>query len=99
MSDALLDRIAAAGSLQELESLRVAALGKSGEITALLKSLGAMDPETRTAEAPKIHARREAVVTALATRKDALESEDLGRRLATERVDLSLPAPGGFPAC
>ena len=52
MSDALLDQIAAAASLQEIEALRVAALGKSGEITALLKSLGAMDPDTRTAEAP-----------------------------------------------
>ena len=93
MSDALLDQIAAAASLAELEALRVAALGKSGEITALLKSLGSMDAETRTAEAPKIHARREAVAAALADRRDALESADLDRRLATERVDLSLPAP------
>ena len=92
MSDALLDQINAAGSLAELEAVRVAALGKSGEITALLKSLGAMDPDTRNAEAPKIHARREAVASALAARKDALENADLDRRLATEKVDLSLPA-------
>ena len=93
MSDALLDQIAAAGSLPELDAVRVAALGKSGEITASLKSLGSMDPETRAAEAPKIPARREAVAAALAARKDALENADLDRRLATERVDLSLPAP------
>ena len=93
MSDALLDRIAAAGSLQDLEQLRVAALGKSGEITAKLKSLGAMDPETRSAEAPKIHALREAVTDAIAGRKAALEAADLEQRLATEKVDLSLPAP------
>jgi phenylalanyl-tRNA synthetase alpha chain len=88
MSDALLERIAAAGSLADLEALRVAALGKSGEITAQLKSLGAMDPDTRAAEGPKIHARREAVAAALADRKEALESADLDRRLATERLDL-----------
>src|SRR5256885_12506013 len=93
MSDALLDRIAAAGSLPELEHVRVAALGKSGEITALLKSLGGMDAETRTAEAPKIHALREKVTDAIAKRKAALEGADLERKLATERVDLSLPAP------
>jgi phenylalanyl-tRNA synthetase alpha chain len=93
MSDDLLAKIAAAGSLADLEALRVAALGKSGEITALLKSLGAMDPGTRAAEGPRIHARREAVAAALADRKDALESADLDRRLATERLDLSLPAP------
>ena len=92
MPDALLDRIAAAGSLQDLEQLRVAALGKSGEITAKLKSLGSMDPETRAAEAPKIHALREAVTNAIADRKAALEAADLEQRLATEKLDLSLPA-------
>jgi phenylalanyl-tRNA synthetase alpha chain len=92
MPDALIDRIAATDSLQELEQLRVAALGKSGEITAKLKSLGAMDPETRAAEAPKIHALREQVTNALADRKAALEGAELERKLATERIDLSLPA-------
>jgi phenylalanyl-tRNA synthetase alpha chain len=91
--DELIARIAAAESLQELDSLRVALLGKQGEITARLKSLGAMDAEARTAEAPKIHALREAVADALASRKDALETAELERKLATERVDLSLPAP------
>jgi phenylalanyl-tRNA synthetase alpha chain len=93
MSDALLDRIAAAGSLSELEAVRVAALGKQGEITAKLKSLGSMDPDARAAEAPKIHALREQVSDALASRKAALEAVDLERKLATETVDLSLPAP------
>src|SRR5690348_18458411 len=93
MSDALLDRIAAAKDLQELDSVRVSLLGKSGEITAKLKSLGAMDAETRAAEAPKIHAQREAVTAAIADRKAALEGAELERKLATEKVDLSLPAP------
>jgi len=91
MPDALLDRIAATADLQELDSVRVALLGKSGEITAKLKSLGAMDPDTRAAEAPKIHAEREAVTNAIAERKAALEAAELERRLATETIDLSLP--------
>jgi phenylalanyl-tRNA synthetase alpha chain len=70
-------------------------LGKSGEITAKLKSLGSMDPETRAAEAPKIHALREAVTNAIAGRKTVLEAADLEQRLATEKLDLSLPAPEG----
>ncbi|HEY0165147.1 MAG TPA: phenylalanine--tRNA ligase subunit alpha, partial [Sphingomicrobium sp.] len=90
--DDLLSRIDAAPDLGALETLRVAALGKSGSITALLKSLGAMDPATRAAEGPKIHAQREAVTNAIAERKAALEAAELDRRLATERVDLSLPA-------
>ena len=85
--------IATAADLSALDAVRVAALGKSGEITQLLKSLGQMDAETRTAEAPKIHALREAVTEALAARKAALEGAELERRLATERLDLSLPSP------
>jgi phenylalanyl-tRNA synthetase alpha chain len=93
MSDALLDRIAAAETLQELDSVRVSLLGKSGEITSKLKSLGAMDPETRAAEAPKIHALREQITGAIGDRKSALETAELERKLATETLDLSLPAP------
>ncbi len=92
MSD-WLDKIAAASTLPALEELRVAALGKSGAITAKLKSLGAMDSQTRTREAPAIHAEREAVTAAIAARKAALEAAELEQRLATERLDLSLPAP------
>src|SRR3569833_3828129 len=95
MTDAetMLDRIAAAENLSDLEAVRVSALGKSGSITALLKSLGSMDPETRAAEAPKIHSLREQVTQAIADRKSALEAGELERKLATEKIDLSLPAP------
>src|SRR3954469_16197902 len=92
-AETMLDRIAAADSLGDLEALRVSALGKSGEITALLKSLGSMDADTRALEAPKIHALREQVTDALVSRKAALENAELERKLATERLDLSLPAP------
>ncbi|MES2120079.1 MAG: phenylalanine--tRNA ligase subunit alpha [Pseudomonadota bacterium] len=93
MTDAeMIDRIAAAPDLKELEALRVAALGKQGSITTLLKSLGGMDAETRAAEGPKIHALREKVTDAIASRKEALETAELNRKLATETLDLSLPA-------
>jgi phenylalanyl-tRNA synthetase alpha chain len=94
MTDAetMLDRIAAADSLTSLDAVRVATLGKQGEITALLKSLGRMAADQRAAEAPKIHALREQVTSAIADRKAALEAAELEQRLATERIDLSLPA-------
>src|SRR5688500_16199896 len=91
----LLDRIAAAPTLSALDELRVSALGKHGSITAMLKSLGPMDAETRAAEAPKIHALREAVTEAIAARKAALEAADLDRRLATETLDMTLPVETG----
>jgi phenylalanyl-tRNA synthetase alpha chain len=88
----MLDQIAAANTLVDLDAVRVAALGKSGEITALLKSLGGMTPEQRAVDGPKIHARREEVTRAIAARKTELEAAELDARLATERLDLSLPA-------
>ena len=85
-------RIAEAGDASALEALRVAALGKAGEVTALLKTMGSLSPEERQERGPKIHALREAVSAALAVKKESLDSAELDRRLATEQVDLSLPA-------
>jgi phenylalanyl-tRNA synthetase alpha chain len=89
----LIARIEAAGDLALLEAERVAALGKQGAVTSLLKSLGAMSPEQRQQEGPRIHALRERVSDAIASRKAALESAELERRLATETQDLTLPMP------
>src|SRR4051812_14491909 len=87
-----LGRIAAAADLPALEAERVAALGKQGAVTGLLKTLGAMSPEQRQSEGPRIHGLREAVTEAIAQRKESLESAELERRLATERVDMTLPS-------
>jgi len=90
-------RIAAAEGLEALEALRIAYLGKQGSISALLKTLGALNPEERQATGPAIHALREHVTEALATRKEALEAAALEARLASERIDLTLPAPEAAP--
>ncbi|MCK9541477.1 MAG: phenylalanine--tRNA ligase subunit alpha [Novosphingobium sp.] len=89
----LLAAIADAGDMAQLEQVRVAALGKQGSVSGLLKTLGAMTPEQRQAEGPRIHSLRETVNEALATRKDALETAALDARLAAETIDLTLPAP------
>ncbi|GAA4031686.1 phenylalanine--tRNA ligase subunit alpha [Sphingomonas rosea] len=90
--DATLQRIAAASDLTTLDAERVAALGKSGWVTALLKTLGQMSPEERQVRGPEIQGQRAAVADAIEARKTALETAELERKLATERVDLSLPA-------
>ena len=89
----LLDAVGAAQDAVAIEQVRVAALGKQGSVSALLKTLGGMTPEQRQVEGPRIHAMREAVSNALTERKDALESAALEARLASERIDLTLPAP------
>jgi phenylalanyl-tRNA synthetase alpha chain len=86
-------RIEAAEDLAALEALRVEYLGKQGSVSALLKTLGAMSPDERLEKGPQIQGLRQAVSDALAERKAAMEAAELERRLAAERVDLTLPAP------
>jgi phenylalanyl-tRNA synthetase alpha chain len=93
MKSEWLTRIGAAGDLAMLEAERVAALGKQGAITGLLKTLGVMTPEERQSQGPHIHQLRETVSEALAARKAALEAAEIERRLATETLDMTLPAP------
>jgi phenylalanyl-tRNA synthetase alpha chain len=87
-----LGAIAAADSLEGLEAVRVAALGKAGGITQLMKSLGGLPPDERLAVAPTYQALREAVSAALEAKKAALGRAALDARLAAERIDMSLPA-------
>ena len=86
-----LARIEGADDLQGLEAERVGALGKQGAVTQLLKTLGAMPPEERQVQGPRIQGLREAVTDAIAARKAALEAAELERKLATERLDMTLP--------
>ncbi len=88
-----LGAIDAADSLDALETVRIATLGKQGSVSALLKTLGAMSPEERQLQGPAINGLRQAVSDAIAAKKSALEAAALDSRLASERIDLSLPAP------
>ena len=83
--------IAAAASPEALEAVRVSAMGKSGSVTALLKTLGGMTPEERLVEGPRLNGLREAITAALAARKNELESVALNARLVAERQDMTLP--------
>jgi phenylalanyl-tRNA synthetase alpha chain len=86
-----LDDIAAAGTLESLDALRVALLGKSGAITAALKALGALPADQRKARGAEVNRAKERLADAIAARKAQLEKADLDRRLAAGRVDVTLP--------
>ena len=87
--------IAAATTLEALEALRVALLGKSGSITAQLKSLGTLPPDERKAVGEGINRARDAIGEALAARKAVLGQAALDARLASERIDVTLPGRDG----
>jgi phenylalanyl-tRNA synthetase alpha chain len=86
-------QIAAARDVAALEAVRVAALGKTGQVSLLLKSLGGMSPDERREQGPLINGLRDRLTTAIAERRAALDTEALEAQLANERVDLTLPAP------
>jgi phenylalanyl-tRNA synthetase alpha chain len=83
--------IASAGDEAQLEQVRVAALGKKGSVSELLKSLGTLSPEERKIKGPQFNGLRDRVTTAIAARKQALSDTALNARLAAERVDITLP--------
>ena len=85
--------INAADTADALEAVRIAALGKQGSVSALLKTMGSMSPEERQVQGPLINGLREIISAALADKKAALETAALNERLATERLDMTLPAP------
>ena len=88
----LINAIGGAATVAAVEELRVAALGKSGTISGLLKGMGAMSPDERRDQGPKLNGLRDRVQSALAARKAELEAAELDARLLAEGVDLTLPA-------
>ena len=83
--------MAAAADEAALEAVRVAALGKKGSVSELLKTLGGMTPEERKVNGPAFNGRGAKVAAAISARKAGLEEAALNARLETERVDVTLP--------
>jgi phenylalanyl-tRNA synthetase alpha chain len=81
----------ATADAQALEALRVALLGKSGSVTALLKALGGMEPEARKARGAALNELKSEITLALDGRRAILEDETLAVRLAAEKIDISAP--------
>ena len=72
-----------------LEELRVGLMGKTGSVTALLKSLGGMEPEARKQAGAEINVLKTEITEALAARRAVLDAAALETRLAAERLDVT----------
>lgn len=87
-----LSSIEASPSTSELEELRVAWLGKKGKITEELKTLGALDAETRKHKGAELNQIKHTIAAALEARKSQLAIAELNVRLKAETIDVTLPA-------
>jgi len=87
-----LEAIAEAATEAALEEIRVAAVGKKGEVALAMRELGRMSPEERQVMGPKLNALKDEINSALAAKKEALGDAALDERLKTEWLDVTLPA-------
>ena len=87
----ILSQVTAAADEAALETIRVSALGKKGAISERMKGLGAMSPDERREAGAALNALKDKVADAIAARKAVLQEAALEARLASERVDVTLP--------
>ena len=86
--------VAECDDMQLLDEIRVRYLGKKGKVTALLKSLGSLEAEKRRGFGQAVNAAKTELAELIVLKKSGLESRRLDERLATERIDVTLPGRG-----
>jgi phenylalanyl-tRNA synthetase alpha chain len=88
----ILQQVASASDEAGLEALRVATLGKKGSISEQMKSLGAMSSDARKEAGAALNVLKDKVTEAIAARKAVLQEVQLEQRLASEKIDVTLPS-------
>ncbi len=96
VSDEIVQAVEAAKNLDELEAVRVSALGKKGRISQLMRELGGMDADARRAAGQALNIVKDQVADALEAKQSVLAQAALNEKLATEATDVSLPSR---PSC
>lgn len=90
----LASEIEGANDLQTLDDVRVTVLGKKGRITALMKTLGKMDPEERKTTGAALNQLKDEIADLIKSQEKALKKQAMDERLATETQDITLsPRP------
>jgi phenylalanyl-tRNA synthetase alpha chain len=94
---AALAQLASAATLDEVEAVRVEALGRKGKLAEISKSFGRLEPEERARAGKLLNAAKQELESKIDARKASLEGDALNRRLDSEWIDLTTPAPGVRP--
>jgi phenylalanyl-tRNA synthetase alpha chain len=89
--DETLSRVRDAASSEALEQVRVAALGRRGSVTELMKGMASLAPEERRQRGAALNRLKDELEAAIAAAERRLADAALAARLRTERVDVSLP--------
>jgi phenylalanyl-tRNA synthetase alpha chain len=84
-------------TIEEVEAIRVGALGRKGKLAEISKEFGKLSPEDRAALGKRLNTVKQELESKIASRKSALESSALDARLESEWIDVTAPAPGPRP--
>lgn len=84
--------ISKAENLQELDNIRVKYLGKKGELTVVLRGMGALSPEERPIIGSLVNEVKDALENEIEKKEEILKNEELARKLETENIDVTEPS-------
>ena len=87
-----LEEISKVKNLQEIEKIRVKALGKKGELTAILKMMGTLAPEERPKMGSLVNSAKTEILQKIEEIESKLKQEEINKKLESEKIDVTLPS-------
>ena len=81
-----------AKNLKELNDLRVQYLGKKGELTSVLRGMGALSPEERPIIGSLVNEVKAELENLISAKEEKFKTEELNKKLESERIDITLPS-------
>ena len=87
-----LEEIKQASDLKELNEVNVKYLGKKGELTAVLRGMGALTAEERPVIGSLVNVVRDELETAISEKETKFKAEEMEAKLAKEKIDITLPS-------
>jgi phenylalanyl-tRNA synthetase alpha chain len=97
LSDDALRRIEAAGTPEALEEVRIEVLGRKGKLAEISKGMGKLSPPERVETGKQLNLLKQKLESELEAKKSAFDAAALSKRLDSEWLDITLPAPGVRP--
>lgn len=93
-----IEKLRSRESLEELEELRVSVLGKNGNLTSILRTMGKMDPAERAAVGAEANKVKQAIEAAMNERREILQEAAQRAKFELERIDVTAPGKQTLPA-
>ena len=78
--------------IKTLEEAKVKYLGKKGELTAILRGMGALSPEERPVIGSLVNEVREKIETVFNQKEEELKNKEVEEKLKAEKIDITLPS-------